>query len=132
MASRLQRRIWPFVIFGPTMRVAFLGWMLVPSPLVLVVCSALIGISTSITMTAVLALPPLLVAPADVPRTAAGMLTISYTCAIVVPTLCGALWDLTGLSWTTFVLPCICCLGLTAAGIIVARYPSATEQRLSR
>jgi MFS transporter, CP family, cyanate transporter len=132
MASRLQRRIWPFLIFGPTMLLAFLGWILVPSPLVLVICAGLIGISTSITMTAALALPPLLVAPADVPRTAAGMLTISYTCAIVVPTLCGALWDLTGLSWATFVLPCLCCVGLTVVGIIVARHPAHTEKLATR
>jgi hypothetical protein len=48
--------------------------------------------------------------PADVPRTAAGMFTISYTCAIIIPTICGALWDLTGKPWTAFpplfVRPC--------------------------
>jgi hypothetical protein len=31
------------------------------------------------------------------------MLTISYTCAIVIPTLCGALWDMTGRPWIVFV-----------------------------
>ena len=132
MAGRLQRRIWPFLLFGPALLVAFLGWVFFPSPLVILVGAALVGISTSITMTAVLALPPLLVAPADVSRTAAGMLTITYSCAIVIPTLCGALWDLTGKSWTTFVLPSICCLGLTAAGIIVVRYPAHSEKLSAR
>jgi MFS transporter, CP family, cyanate transporter len=128
MSGRLQQRIWPFLVFGPAMLAAFVGLMLAPSPHAIIICSAVIGISTSITMTAVLALPPLLAAPADVSRTAAGMLTITYTCAIVIPTLCGALWDFTGKSWTTFVLPCVCCLALTVTGIIAARYPAYTEK----
>jgi MFS transporter, CP family, cyanate transporter len=128
MSGRLQQRIWPFLVFGPAMLAAFIGLMLVPSPHAIIVCSAVIGISTSITMTAVLALPPLLAAPADVSRTAAGMLTITYTCAIAIPTFCGALWDLSGRSWMTFALPCVCCVGLTVIGIIAARYPPYTEK----
>lgn len=129
MAGRLQQRIWPFLLFGPAMMAAFLGLIVLSSPLAIIICAAVIGLSTSITMTAVLALPPILAAPADVSRTAAGMLTISYTCAIVIPTLCGALWDLTGRSWTTFLLPCVCCVGLTAVGAIAARHPSAAQSR---
>jgi len=132
MAGRLQRRAWPFMLFGPAMLAAFLGFIFLPTPLVIIICSALIGVSTSVTMTAVLALPPLLAEPADVSRTAAGMLTIAYTCAIVIPTICGALWDLTGKSWTTFVLPCICCVGLTVVGALAARHPSAAEKLAAR
>ena len=106
--------------------------VLIQSPLGIVVCAVLVGLSTSITMTAVLALPPLLAAPGDVSRTAAGMLTIAYICAIVIPTACGALWDLTGKSWTTFVLPCICCLGLTVVGAIAARRQPASEKLSAR
>ena len=50
------------------------------------------------------------------PRTAAGMFTISYTCAIVIPTLCGALWDTTGKPWTAFVPLCLCAVALTVLG----------------
>jgi CP family cyanate transporter-like MFS transporter len=132
MARRLQRRAWPFLLFGPAMLAAFLGFIFIHSPLGIVVCAALVGIGTSITMTAVLALPPLLAAPEDVSRTAAGMLTISYTCAIAIPTICGALWDLTGKSWTTFVLPCICCVALTVIGSFAARYHSAAEKLSAR
>lgn len=128
MVGRLQRRAWPFLLFGPAMAAAFVGFIFVSSPFGIIVCAALVGISTSITMTAVLALPPVLAAPADVSRTAAGMLTITYTCAIVIPTLCGALWDITGKSWTVFVLPFLCGLGLTVIGSIAARYPSAGEK----
>jgi cyanate permease len=114
------------------MLAAFLGLMLVSSPIAIIVCAALIGLATSITMTAVLALPPILAAPADVSRTAAGMLTITYACAIVIPTICGALWDLTGKSWTVFVLPCICCVGLTVIGAAAARHPPAVEKAAGR
>jgi len=128
MARRLQRRAWPFLLFGPAMLAAFLGFIFMPTPAAIVICAGLVGISTSITMTAVLALPPLLAAPADVSRTAAGMLTIAYTCAIVIPTICGALWDLTGKSWTTFVPPCISCIGLTVIGALAARHPSTADK----
>jgi CP family cyanate transporter-like MFS transporter len=132
MASRLQRRAWPFLVFGPLMLAAFLGFIFVSSPAGIIVCAALVGIATSTTMTAVLALPPALAAPADVSRTAAGMLTIAYTCAIIIPTLCGAFWDVTGESWTVFVLPCLCCAGLTVIGAVAARHPSAAEKLVAQ
>jgi len=121
VAGRLQRRAWPFLLFGPLMLAGFLGLIVTKSPLAVLVCTALIGISTVMTMTPILALPPLLAAPADVARTAAGMLTISYTCAIVIPTICGAFWDVTGKPWIVFVPLCLCAIALTALGAIVSR-----------
>jgi CP family cyanate transporter-like MFS transporter len=50
-----------------------------------------------------LALPPLLSAPEDVPRMAAGMFTISYSCAVIVPIISGLVWDATGVPATGFV-----------------------------
>lgn len=128
LSDRLHRRVWPFLLFGPALLAAFLGLIFVTSPIGIIVSAGLVGISTAVTMAAVLALPPLLVAPADVSRTSAGMLTITYACAIIIPTICGALWDLTGEATTAFVLPCICSVGLTVLGAIVARYQSATEE----
>jgi len=58
------------------------------------------------------------------PRTAAGMFTISYTCAIIVPTICGALWDLTGKPWTAFVPLCLCAVALTVLGTIATKNSS--------
>jgi MFS transporter, CP family, cyanate transporter len=121
VAGRLQRRAWPFLLFGPLMFAGFLGLIVLQSPLGMLACAGLIGISTVMTMTPILALPPLLAAPADVARTAAGMLTISYTFAIAIPTLCGALWDATGKPWIVFVLPCLCAIALTLLGAIVSR-----------
>ena len=76
-ANRLQMRAWPFLVFGPTMLVAFLVMMIfVTSSLAIVGATAVIGIAGAVSMTAILALPPFLSLPADVPRTAAGMFTI--------------------------------------------------------
>ena len=127
-ANRLQLRAWPFLVFGPVMLVSFLALIVfTASPLVLVAATAVIGIAAAVTMTAILALPPLLAAPRDVPRTAAGMFTVSYTCAVIIPTICGALWDVTGKAWTVFVPLLVCCVTLTVLGAIVVRCRPAAE-----
>ena len=74
-----------------------------------------------------MALPPHLSAPDDAHRTAAGMFTISYTIAIIIPTICGALWDITGRPWTAFVPLCVCAVTLTVLGVVVTRYRAAGE-----
>lgn len=131
-ADRLQRRAWPFLLFGPMLLAAFLGMIFVPSAVGIVVSAALVGFTTAVTFTATLALPPLLSAPGDLPRTAAGMFTISYTCAIVIPTISGALWDLTGRPWTAFVPLCICAVTLTVLGVAVTRQrPARANARAS-
>ena len=79
-------------------------------------------------MTAILALPPFLSLPADVPRTAAGMFTISYTCATIIPTICGALWDLTGKPWTAFVPLCLCAVALGVLGTIATRRSTPSQE----
>ena len=130
MSERFQRRAWPFLIFGPILLASFVGMITVPTTLGIIACAALIGFTTAITLTATLALPPLLAAPADVARTAAGMFTISYTTAIIVPTVSGALWDYTGRPWTAFVPLCICAVILTVLGVVTARHRPAAENLL--
>jgi MFS transporter, CP family, cyanate transporter len=132
IANRLQRRAWPFLLFGPVMLAGFLGLIFLSSPLAIAICTGVIGIATALTMAPTLALPALLVPPRDVPRTAAGMFTISYTCAIVIPTICGALWDVTGKPWTVFVPLCICCVALTVLGSVAARYRPLAERAMER
>ena len=41
VAGRLQRRAWPFLLFGPVMLAGFLGLILIQSPLGIVVCTAI-------------------------------------------------------------------------------------------
>jgi CP family cyanate transporter-like MFS transporter len=122
-AHRLQRRAWPYLLFGPMLVAAFLG---------IIISAAFVGFTTAVTLTATLALPPLLSAPGDVHRTAAGMFTISYTCAVIIPTISGALWDLTGKPWTAFVPLCICAVALTVLGVMVTRYRPATNPEIVR
>jgi len=132
MADRLQQRSWPFLLFGPILLAALLGLIFGHSAAVLVGSAGLVGFSTAITLTATLALPPALSAPADLPRTTAGMFTISYTSAIIIPTISGALWDATGRPWVAFVPLCICAVMLTTLGAAAARYRPAAEASLIR
>jgi MFS transporter, CP family, cyanate transporter len=64
--------------------------------------AALIGLSLTLTFVLILALPPVLSAPGDVHRLAAGMFTISYSTAVLVPAASGLLWDLTGVPGAAF------------------------------
>ncbi len=92
----------------------------------------LIGFATAMTLTPILALVPILAKPADLARTAAGMFTIAYACAIVIPTICGALWDATGKPWTAFVPLCLCAVALTVLGAVVTRYRPASDPPAAR
>ena len=129
MADRMQRRAWPFLIFGPLLFASFLGLMFLPSNIAIIVCAAMVGFTTAITLIAALALPPLLSSAADLPRTAAGMFTVSYTCAIIIPTISGALWDATGKAWTAFVPLCVC--AVVAHGARRRRHATAAGSRNS-
>jgi CP family cyanate transporter-like MFS transporter len=128
MANRLQRSIWPFVTLGPLLLLSFLGLIFLQSETAIIICAALVGLTTAVTLTAILALPPLLSSSADLPRITAGMFTISYTTAIIIPTISGALWDVTGKPWTAFIPPSICAVALTVLGVIAARYPTPSER----
>jgi CP family cyanate transporter-like MFS transporter len=127
VSARLQRRAWPFLIFGPMLLVAMLAIILAPSGFAIIVAATFIGFATAMTFTPIMTLIPILAKPADVARTAAGMLTIAYACAIIIPTICGALWDLTGQPWAAFVPLCLCAAALTVLGATVAKYRAAGE-----
>ena len=102
------------------------------SSLVINVSSGLIGFTTAITLTAILALPPVLSSAADLARTSAGMFTISYTTAIIIPTISGALWDATGRPWLVFAPLCLCAVALTVLGVVVTRYRPAMKEEPGR
>jgi MFS transporter, CP family, cyanate transporter len=124
-SGRLQQRAWPFLVFGPMALAGFLLLMTASSSFVLIAACTLIGLGVAITFTPIMAMVPIISSPQDLPRTAAGMLTIGYTCAIVIPTICGALWDLTGAPWTVFLPLCICAATLTIFGAIATRWRRA-------
>jgi MFS transporter, CP family, cyanate transporter len=132
MAGRLERRAWPFLVFGPLLFAAFVTFIFAQSDVALLVAAGLVGLTTAMTFAPALALPALLSAPGDVSRTSAGMFTISYSCGIAVPTISGALWDLTGRPWTAFLPLCVCAATLTVLGAMVARQPAPAEKAAGR
>lgn len=120
-ADRLLRRALPYVVFGPLTLAAFAGIVLT-SGYWIVAWATIMGFASAITFAVIIALPPLLSRPGDAHRTAAGMFTISYSCAVAIPTLSGALWDITAVPWTAFVPLGLCAITLTVLGVVLSRY----------
>jgi CP family cyanate transporter-like MFS transporter len=125
-ADRLLRRALPYLVFGPLTLAAFAG-MVLTSGYWIVVSAAVMGFASAITFAVIIALPSVVSPPGDAHRTAAGMFTISYSCAVAIPTLSGALWDHTGLPWMAFVPLGLCAMTLTGLGTMLSRYPSHVE-----
>ena len=125
-AQRLQRRSWPYLIFGPLVLIGTLGVVLADGYW-LVAAAGLAGFSLSMTFVVTMSLPPVLSPPDDIHRMAGGMFTISYTVAVIIPIVCGALWDITGVPWTAFLPIALCVVTLTTLGFFLSlRQPAAT------
>jgi CP family cyanate transporter-like MFS transporter len=125
-ADRLQNRVWPYLVFGPAAFFGVVGIVL-GDGLWVVAGAALVGFSLAITFVVTLALPPVLSPPGDVHRMSAGMFTVSFSCAVIVPIICGALWDLTGMPWTALVILAICPILLTGLGSWLSLHAAAKE-----
>jgi CP family cyanate transporter-like MFS transporter len=119
LAGRVHRRAWPYLVFGPLCVAAFAAIVWIGGDWI-VPAAAILGIAAAVPFVLILALPPALSAPNDVHRTAAGMFTISYGIAVVVPVICGALWDLSGAAWAAFVPLAICAVVTTVIGARLA------------
>jgi CP family cyanate transporter-like MFS transporter len=115
-ARRLERRVWPYVVFGPAPLLGLIG-ILTTGGAWIVVSAVVIGVSLAVTFALIFALPAILSAPGAVHRISAGMFTVSYGFAVIVPIICGALWDSTGRPWTAFVPLGVCAITLSALGI---------------
>jgi MFS transporter, CP family, cyanate transporter len=101
MASRWERRAWPFVAAG-VIALAGVCVIVATTSLWSVVGAALIGFACAGVLALALALPALLVPHQDVPRLAAGMFTIGYSVAMLVSVIAGATWDATGIAALAF------------------------------
>jgi CP family cyanate transporter-like MFS transporter len=121
-AERLQRRAWPYLVFGPATLAGVLG-IVAADGLWIVIAAVLVGFSLAMTFVVTLALPAILSRPGDVHRMSAGMFTISYSCAVLIPPICGALWDLTGQPWTAFVPLGVAAVTLTVLGSVLSLRP---------
>jgi CP family cyanate transporter-like MFS transporter len=106
-ASRLERKVWPYVVCGLLCVIAT-GGIVFGTGAWVVAAATLQGFAASIILILVLALPPLLSAPDDVHRVTAAMFTISYSCAVIVPVISGLAWDLTGIASTSFLPIALC------------------------
>ena len=102
LAGRFERQSATYLFYGAVTLLGALGIILGNGPIILA-AAGLIGFSTASVLILILALPPLLSRQEDVPRMAAGMFTISYSCAVIVPIVSGIAWDLTGLPAVAFV-----------------------------
>lgn len=100
-ASRLQLKAWPIMAVGALCIVATAGIVFGSGPVV-VAAASLQGFAAASILILVLALPPLLSPPDDVHRVTAAMFTISYSCAVIIPIISGALWDMTGVAALAF------------------------------
>jgi len=127
-AERLSGRTWPYLVFGLATVASLLG-IIFTTGVFVVAAAAGVGFATAMTFALCLALPPRLSAPGDVHRTAAGMFTISYTLAVIIPTLSGGLWDVSGAPWLAFVPLALCSVTLTALGVLLSRYDAAYAAR---
>ena len=102
LVGRVEKRGATYLVFGALTLAGALG-IVFGSGLVIVAAAALVGFAAAAVLILMLALPALLSKPEDVPRMAAGMFTISYSCAVIVPIVSGLVWDATGVPATGFV-----------------------------
>ena len=91
-ASRIERRIWPFVATG-ILALASIAGIALSANVWVVVFAVGLGFAAGFGFALALTLPPLLSAPDDVARTAAAMFTISYSLGVIISVLGGAAWD---------------------------------------
>jgi MFS transporter, CP family, cyanate transporter len=114
------RTVWSYVALGAACLAAILAIVLLGGPWV-IVGTAVLGFAAAAVLVLILALPPLISPAEDVHRVSAGMFSISYSCAVVVPVISGALWDLTGAPTSAFVPMGICALAVIglAPGIVL-------------
>jgi CP family cyanate transporter-like MFS transporter len=122
VAGRLVKRPWAYVAAGALSLMSLVGIMTAGSGGWIVFWSGVLGFVTTAILVLGLALPSVLSAPNDVPRTSAGMFTISYGIAMVLSVLGGWLWDFTHTPIAGF-LPVALCAVLVMALASTANHP---------
>ena len=112
-AERLVRQAWPYAVCGLACLICTVA-IVFGDGFTVVTASAVAGFFGAGILVLILALPPLISAPGDVARTSAGMFTISYSCAVIVPIISGLVWDLTGRAGSAFVPIALCAVAVVA------------------
>jgi CP family cyanate transporter-like MFS transporter len=124
VAGRLERKAWPYVVCGVFNVIAALGIVYGSGPWI-VAAASLQGFANAAVLILVLALPPLLSPPDDVHRVTAAMFTISYSCAVIVPIISGAAWDLSGIASFAFLPIGLCGILLVILAPAINHVPRA-------
>jgi CP family cyanate transporter-like MFS transporter len=124
VASRLERRAWPYVVFGVFSLASVIG-IATSASLWTVAWAGLFGFSAAGVLVLALAVPPLLCAPEDVAPVTAAVLTVSYSLAMIVAVVSGAAWDLTQVPAMAFVPMGLCALILF---VLPATLPFAAKK----
>lgn len=109
LAGRLERHAWPYIGLGISAIVA-IATCATTASLWTVTAAGALGFCCAGILVLSLALPPLLCTPADVARTSAAMMTISYAIAMVIAVVSGAIWDASGVPGLAFVPVGLCAL----------------------
>jgi CP family cyanate transporter-like MFS transporter len=107
LAGRLMGRPFAYALAGLLCLASILG-MLFMGGLWVVFWAGMFGFAEAIAFILILALPALLSAPDDAHRTAAGMFTISYSCAVAIPIIGGLAWDASGIPLVAFAPIALC------------------------
>jgi CP family cyanate transporter-like MFS transporter len=124
-AERLVRTYWSYIVCALMCAAGLLmitllhgGWVIAGA--------AVLGCFAAAVLVLILALPPLISPPDEVHRVSAGMFTISYSLAVIVPIVSGVLWDLTGWLLAPFIPMGLCMAAVIGlAPSIVLREKSA-------
>jgi CP family cyanate transporter-like MFS transporter len=126
LSRRGARPHWPLGVSGAAALAGLTAFLADPASLAIAGC-ALAGIASAVCFVIALALPPLVAAPSEVHRVAAGALTIGYTAAFLFPLAGGLAWDATG-KVALALLPAA--LGAVVLGTTLV-WPGATGKRLA-
>jgi CP family cyanate transporter-like MFS transporter len=123
-ADRMVRTVWSYLACGVICLLSVLAMLL--GGVWVVAGAAVWGCFGAAVLILVLALPPLISSSEDVHRVSASMFTISYSCAVIVPIISGAFWDLSGWALAPMIPIVVCMLVLIGlAPTIVLRDKSA-------
>jgi CP family cyanate transporter-like MFS transporter len=112
-AGTLLTRPWAYAATGLASLAAAIG-MVTAHGVGIVVFAGMLGFTDALTLVLALALPSVLSAPNDVHRTSAGMFTISYSCAMLMSIVGGALWDMTSMPIASFAPVALCGIVIVA------------------
>ena len=117
VAHRLDRQSWPYVAAGVITLLSIAGLVFWVGKATFLFCG-LLGFADGGAFLLGLTLPPLLSPASEVPRTSAAMFTISYSSAVLIAAISGAIWDAGAPRWA-FAPVAFCALTLAVIGVLL-------------